>query len=36
MQQTEVFEGKLTTRRRMRKFGALLTGPGILWLLVFL
>jgi len=36
MQQTEVFEGKLTTRSRMRKFGVLLTGPGILWLLVFL
>lgn len=34
--QTEVFEGKLTTRSHMRKFGALLTGPGILWLLVFL
>ena len=36
MQATEVFEGKLTTRSRMRKFGALLTGPGILWLLIFL
>lgn len=36
MQQTEVFEGKLTTRSRMRKFGVLLTGPGILWLLIFL
>lgn len=34
--QTEVFEGKLTTRARMRKFGLLLTGPGMLWLLVFL
>jgi len=34
--QSEVFEGKLTTRSRMRKFGALLTGPGILWLLIFL
>lgn len=34
--QTEVFEGKLTTRSRMRKFGLLLTGPGMLWLLVFL
>lgn len=33
---TEVFEGKLTTRAHMRKFGALLTGPGILWLTVFL
>lgn len=33
---TEVFEGKLTTRSRMRKFGLLLTGPGMLWLLVFL
>lgn len=32
----EVFEGKLTTRSRMRKFGLLLTGPGMLWLLVFL
>lgn len=36
MQNTEVFEGKLTTRSRMRKFGLLLSGPGILWLLVFL
>lgn len=35
-QVTEVFEGKLTTRSRMRKFGLLLTGPGMLWLLVFL
>ncbi len=33
---TEVFEGKLTTRAHMQKTGALLTGPGILWLLVFL
>ncbi|MCQ2054683.1 MAG: ABC transporter permease [Fibrobacter sp.] len=33
---TEVFEGKLTTRSHMRKFGLLLTGPGMLWLLVFL
>lgn len=33
---TEVFEGKLTTCAHMRKFGALLTGPGILWLTVFL
>jgi len=32
----EVFEGKLTTRSRMRKVGLSLTGPGILWLLVFL
>ncbi|MBO7513242.1 ABC transporter permease [Fibrobacter sp. UWB10] len=32
----EVFEGKLTTRKRMRRFGLLLTTPGMLWLLVFL
>jgi len=32
----EVFEGKLTTRKRMRRFGLLLTSPGMLWLLVFL
>ncbi len=32
----EVIEGKLTTKSRMRKFGLLLTGPGMLWLLVFL
>ncbi len=36
MHTTEVFEGKLTTRAHMQKTGALLTGPGILWLLVFL
>ncbi len=32
----EVFEGKLTTRGRMQKFGWLLSGPGLLWLMVFL
>lgn len=32
----EVFEGKLTTRKRMRRFGLLLSFPGILWLLIFL
>lgn len=36
MQQTEVFEGKLTTRAHMRKTGLFLSGPGILWLLIFL
>ena len=36
MTQTEVFEGKLTTRAHMQKTGAILSGPGILWLLVFL
>lgn len=34
--QTEVFEGKLTTRGRMQRVGIFLTGPGMLWLLVFL
>src|SRR5574344_503779 len=32
----EVFEGKLTTRSRMRRLGLLLTAPGMLWLVVFL
>jgi spermidine/putrescine transport system permease protein len=32
----EVFEGKLTTRSRMRSLGLLLTAPGMLWLVVFL
>src|SRR5574344_1747587 len=32
----EVFEGKLTTRARMRRLGLLLTAPGMLWLVVFL
>lgn len=34
--QTEVFEGKLTTRKHMRHVGLALTSPGMLWLLVFL
>lgn len=36
MKRTEVFEGKLTTRAHMQKTGALLAGPGILWLSIFL
>lgn len=33
---TEVFEGKITTRARMKRIGALLVAPGMFWLLLFL
>ena len=32
----EIFEGKVTTRGRMLRMGALLSGPGLLWLMAFL
>ena len=33
---TEVYEGKITTRARMLRVGALLSAPGFLWLALFL